>query len=174
MFREQERITTSNSLRFLVHITCVEGLLPVQAILNHSTTLVPLVVLIKCIAYVTSAVKHNTKNSIQKFILAFVLMLVVILLSWEREGMNSLCLHWQEHSRFYGCLLSMGSLTALCSRDPWEMLYYSCCFATLCSGQMAGERETENERVREPVSDPCMPHAPFPCAEELCVSYRSS
>lgn len=89
-------------------------------------------------------------------------MLVVILLSWERDGMNSLCLHWQEHSRFYGCLLSMGSLTALCSRDPWEMLYIHVALQR-CALARWQERERQRMSVYESLSQtPACLTPPFP------------
>lgn len=75
----------------------------------------------------------------------------------------------------YECLRWGGSLTALCSRHPWEMLYIHVALQRCALARWRErERETENERVREPVSDPCLSYAPFPCAEELYVSYRSS
>lgn len=65
--------------------------------------------------------------------------------------MDSLCLCWQEHSSFYACLCVCvcafkigGLVTVLRCRDPWEMLYIPVALQPLCSGQMAGERETES------------------------------
>lgn len=65
-------------------------------------------------------------------------------------------------------LLSMGSLTALCSRDPWEMLYIHVALQRFALARWQ-ERERQRMSVYESLS-----HAPFPCAEELSVSYRSS
>lgn len=96
-------------------------------------------------------------------------MIFCILLGWEREGMDSLCLRWQEHSTFYACLC-----VCVCAfKIGWEFsnsvvlqrnmgnVVYSCCFATAVHWP-----DGRRERDREPVSDPRLPHTPFSCAEE--------
>ncbi len=97
MFSKQERVTSSNSLQSLVHIThAASPSLPAK-VLNNSTSLSSLVVLIKCISYV-ACVKNGIKSRNLDCLLYFVFI------GWESEGMDSLCLCWQEHSSFYACV----------------------------------------------------------------------